>query len=204
MRRKSWLKVVALAVVAGLVGCAPSQVYISNQFTSARKVAVLPMVNESNDLDGPIFVRNLIHNQLESRGFQVLPINQVDAQLKENGFSDGGQLKAAKAQDLGQYTGADTLFYSALEDFNYINVGFYWQRHVKISAKLVDVKTGERLWEAERDWATREVVANTEQAKRQFAVQLAVKAVEKLAHVPLQAESRVAVNRLLNTLPSRL
>jgi hypothetical protein len=104
---------------------------------------------------------------------------------------------------LGEWTGADTLFYPVLQDFNYINVGFYWQRRVKIAGRLVDAKTGERLWEAERDWATRDLVTNKEQAKREFAVQLAAKAIEKLAHIPLQAESRIAVDRLLATLPHR-
>ena len=202
MRRRFGLKTVAFLGLLVAAGCAPSNVYISNKFISARKVAILPMSNETTDLDGPIFVRQLIQEQLFARGFQVLPLTDIDVHLKEQGFTDGGQLRAATPQQLGQWTGADTLFYSTLEDFNYVNVGFYWQRKVKVTAKLVDAATGERLWEAERDFSTRFIVADKKEAERQFAIQLAAKAVEKMTHKPLQRESRMTVNRLLSTLPN--
>jgi len=63
--------------------------------------------------------------------------------------------------------------------------------------------TGVKLWEAEREGTTRVVVADKKAAERQFAVQLAVKAVEKMTHLPLQFESRIAVERLVGTLPNR-
>lgn len=200
--RRAFLAVTASIGVAAL-GCAPSNVYISSQYTAARKVAILPVANETTDLDGPPYIRKLLFERLAACGFDLVPLNDVDEKLKAQGFTDGGQLRAATPEKLGEWLGADTLFYSDLIDFNYINLGFYWQRRVKVSGKLVDAKTGERLWEAERDWATREVVTNKEQAKREFAVQLAAKALEKMTHVPLQAESKVAVDRLLATLPHR-
>ena len=176
---------------------------MSGNYVTSGKVAVLPMSNESNDLDGPIFLRKLLNEGMAERGFQELPTEAIDAQLKIQGFTDGGQLRAATPQKIGEWTGADTLLYSKIENFDYINVGFYAQRRVKISAKLVDARTGERLWEAERDGTTRVVATNRKQAENLFAAQLAVKAVEKATHAPLQAESRVAVLRLLNTLPRR-
>jgi len=178
-------------------------VYVAPQYVSAGKIAVLPMANESNDLDGPAFVRRLMCEGLSRRGFQVLPTGPIDDQLKQNGFTDGGQLGATTPQKIGEWTAADTLLYSTLENFDYLNVGFYAQRRVKIVARLVDAKTGVKLWEAERDATTRVVVADKKQAEQQFAVQLAVKAVEKMTHLPLQPESRMAVERLLNTLPYR-
>ena len=84
-----------------------------------------------------------------------------------------------------------------------LNVGFYAQRRVKILARLVDAKTGVKLWESEGEGTTRVLVADKKQAQQQFAIQLAAKAIEKMTHLPLQPESRVAVQRLLNTLPNR-
>jgi hypothetical protein len=186
-----------------LTGCAASKVYIAPEYVSTGKLAVLPMDNESNDLDGPGFVRKLMQDGLAGRGFQVLSSPQVDAQLKTQGFTDGGQLRATTPQKIGEWTGADTLLYSTLENFDYINVGIYAQRRVKILAKLVDAKTGTKLWEAEREGVTRVVATDKKQAEQQFAVQLAAKFVEKLTHLPLQAESHIAVERLLGTLPYR-
>lgn len=195
----------AWAVVGclGLGACAASKVYLSKNYGALRKIAVLPMRNQTNDLEGPGLVRGIVYRQLSARGVDLVPLNDIDAQLKEQGFTDGGQLHAATPQQIGQWTGADTLFYGTLEDFNYINIGFYWQRKVRVSGKLVDAKTGERLWEAERSWATRQVVPDKDEAKRQFAIQMAAKALEKMTHLPLQAESRMAVERLLSTLPYR-
>jgi hypothetical protein len=195
--------VAAAALCFGMTACSPSNVYLSGHYTAARKVAVLPIANNTMDLDGPPFIRQLIFDHLSSEGFDLVPLADVDARLKDQGFTDGGQLGAATPEKLGEWTGADTLFYPTLEEFNYILLGFYSQRHVQVNARVMDAKTGERLWEAERDCSTRFFAPNKEQAKRQFAVQLAVKAAEKLAHVPLQAESRVAVDRLLATLPHR-
>ncbi len=197
--RRRWL----LACLVVLAGCAGSKVYVAPEYVSSGKIAVLPMDNESNDLDGPVFVRKLMYEGLAVRGFQVLSTGAIDEQLKQNGFTDGGQLRATTPQKIGEWTGADTLLYSTLESFDYINVGFYAQRRVKVFARLVDAKTGVKLWETEREGTTRVVVADKKQAERQFALQLAAKAIEKMTHLPLQLESRLAVERLLGALPHR-
>jgi len=159
------------------------------------------MANESNDLDGPVYVRKLIENQMAARGYAVVPPPEVDEKLRAQGFTDGGQLGAASPEQLGQWLDADGLFYSTLENFDYIDVGFYWQRRVTIKARLVNARTGEKVWEAERSWSTRGVAVNKKEAERQFAIQLAAKAAEKMMHTPLQPESRMAVGELLRTLP---
>ena len=193
-----------LAFCLGLLtGCAASKVYVSSNYVASGKVALLPLSNESTDLDGPVFLRMLLYEGLTARGFQVLPSEETDAQLKAQGFTEGGQLRAATPQKIGQWTGADTLFFCTIEDFNYLNVGIYAQRRVKIAGELVSATTGERLWETEQESSTRAIATNKKEAERLFAAQLAIKAVEKATHVPLQAESRQAVYRLLNTLPRR-
>lgn len=186
-----------------LAGCAGPKVYLAKEYVSAGKIAVLPISNESNDLDGPIFVRKLIQDGLAGRGFEILPLDSIDAQLKTQGFTDGGQLGATTPQKIGGWTGADTLLYTTLEDFDYINIGFYAQRRVKILCRLFDARTGVRLWEAEREGSTRVLVADKKQAEEVFAAQLAAKAVEKMTHLPLQRESRIAVAQILNALPYR-
>lgn len=160
------------------------------------------MANSTNDLDGPPLVRKMLFDHLVQRGYEVMPLEQVDERLKEKGFTEGGQLRATTPQKLGEWLEVDGLFYSALEDFNYINIGFYWARKVKVSGRLVDAGNGERLWEAERAHATTLIVTDKKEAQRQFAIQLAAKALEKMTHMPLQPESRIAVELLLETLPS--
>jgi len=196
----AWTWVLALVLLGG---CAGRQVFVSDQYSRAGRVALLPMANETNDLDGPVYVRSLVRESLIARGFQIVEPQEVDAILKENGFTDGGQLGAAKPEDMGQWLKADTLFYTTLVEFNTINVGFYWQRKVTLAGRLVEAVSGQKLWDAQRTWMTLNVQTDAEKAKREFATQIAVQAVEKLTKSPLQMESRIAVNRLLDTLPVR-
>jgi hypothetical protein len=194
-------------VCAGLFivcGCASGPaVYVAKDVPPFQRMAVLPMSNETNDLDGPVFIRSLIQHDLAYRGANLVPLNVVDAKLKDNGFTDGGQLRAAKPVDIGQWLGADTLFYTTLVDFSYINAGFYWQRKVTVTGRLVDARTGARIWETTRGWTTRWVVIDKERAQREFVTQLAIQAAQKLIHQPLAIESRRTVDRLLNTIPYR-
>jgi hypothetical protein len=200
---RRWRILFAATTLYGLGGCASIPVFVSKDIGPLHKVAVLPMSNETNDLDGPIYVRRLIQEGLAERGADLVPLDVVDAKLKENGFTDGGQLRAAAPADIGQWVGADTLFYCSLIDFSYVNVGFYWQRKVMVGGRVLDAKTGEKLWETQRQWATRWIVTDKEKAKREFVVQLAIKAAEKMAHTPLAPESHRAVQELLNTIPRR-
>jgi hypothetical protein len=122
---RGWPSLILPTLAAiSVVACAPSKVYLSEKYVAARKVAILPMANETTDLDGPIYVRQMIYEQLALRGFDLLPLADVAEKLRTQGFTDGGQLKAATPRQLGEWTGADTLFYPVLEDFNYINVGY--------------------------------------------------------------------------------
>jgi len=186
-----------------MAGCASAPVYVAKEIAPFHRIAVLPLSNETNDLDGPVYIRKLIQENLAHRGADLVPLDVVDAKLKENGFTDGGQLRAAQPADIGQWLGADTLFYTTLVDFGYVNVGFYAQRKVLIVGRLVDAKTGVRLWETERNTTTRIFASDKEKAKRLFATQLAIQAAEKLVHQPLSLESRRTVELLLDTIPYR-
>jgi len=161
------------------------------------------MANETNDLDGPVYIRKLIQEGLIARGVQVIPLEEIDQKLRDNGFTEGGQLRAAKPEDMGQWLGVETLIYTNLVDFGYINVAFYWQRKVTLVGRMLNAKTAERLWEAEKGWTTRWVVTDKEKAKKEFVTQLAIQAAEKLMKMPLAHESKITVNMLLDSIPKR-
>ena len=191
----------AVLAALGVAGCATNPVYLTKPFVRPQLIAVLPMANSSNDLDAPVYLRQVIFNRLQVRGFNLIPLEDVDAKLKAQGFTDGGQLGATTPQKIGEWLGADGLLYSSVEEFSYMNVAFYAQRAVKVHGRLVDAATGQKLWETEREAKTRLVAIDREHAKRLFAEQLAVQAIERATHKPLRMESFNAVNALTSTLP---
>ncbi len=184
-----------------LAGCAGKQVYVASDYVRPVKVAVLPMANETTDLDGPPYVRQLIFENLLSHGYVLNPLLDVDEKLRAQGFTDGGQLNATNPKEIGKWLAADGLFYATLVDFNYINLGYYWQRKVTVVGRLMSATTGEKLWECEKTFMTLNIATKNEDAQQQFMGQLGTKALEKMLHVPLQPESRIAVKRLIDTLP---
>jgi hypothetical protein len=190
-----------ICAVAGLTACAASHVFVAPGYIRPQRVAVLPMANDTNDLDGPGAVRQALFTLLASHGYVLIPLKEIDEKLKEQGFTDGGQLKAATPKELGEWLGVDGLFYSTLVDFNYILLGFYTQRSVTVHARMVNALTGDKLWEDEKGFATRLVATKQKEAEQSLAAQMAVKFAEKLTHIPLQFETQIAVNKLLATLP---
>jgi hypothetical protein len=191
----------ALGALLSLTACASSKVYVAKEYQRPQRIAVLPMANETNDLDGPRYVRKALFDYLAQSGYTLVPLAEIDEKLKAQGFTDGGQLGAATPQKIGEWVGADGLFYSTLEDFNYILLGYYTQRTVKIKGGLVSAASGKKLWEADRGWSTRLFATDKKEAQRALAIQLAAKMVERMAQIPLVLETREAVIRLLTTLP---
>ncbi len=194
-------RAVLLALGFGVLGCAGPKVYLAKDYKAPQRVAVLPMANETTDLDGPPFIRKLIFEALSARGHSLVPTGEIDEKLLAQGFTDGGQLGAASPEKLGEWLAADGLFYGTLVNFSYINLGYYWQRKVTVHGKLVNATSGEKLWESERTWMTLNIATSNKEAQDHFFTQLGVQALEKTLHVPLQFESSIAVRRLLETLP---
>src|SRR5512139_2594399 len=63
-------------------------------------VAVLPLYNETNDLDGPIMLRQMFDQKLRPY-YRTAPLETVDEILRDQaGISLGGQLGMIKPQKL--------------------------------------------------------------------------------------------------------
>jgi len=138
-------------------------------------------------------------------GFEVVPMEQIDDTLKDKfGITDGGQLPSATPQKLGLELGANGLLYGDLEEFNYINIGFFQNRIVEARYWLVDAATGDKLWEDEQKVIDPYIVTDVEEAKKALAVGLGVKWAEKAFHAALLPETAVMLNRIFETFPKRV
>lgn len=190
-----------LLLVIFAAGCATPTAFVKQPFSYPPRVAVLPVNNHSTDFLGPVVVRNVTQRWLAERGYVTLPQDIVDEELQKMGFTDGGQLAAAKIQDIQAHTGADALLYVELLDFNFLNIGFYQKKKVELHLKLVDARTGERLWEDTQREARTELALTPQDAAKAFARGLATKALQNVLKMPLFDESTFLVARMLRTLP---
>lgn len=151
----------------------------------ARRIAVLPFSDQVTSLDGPELARRLLHQELARAGLDVMALEAVDAVLKGKGFTQGGQLVAARADEIAAWLGADLVLYCDVEDYNEISLGIYHRRSVAGTLKVVDA-SGKVLWQG-REAAMRQAAGG--KALQRLAGQLARSWIERLKKSPLKEEA---------------
>ena len=131
-----------------VTACAPTLPQITrNPSSQIRTIAVLPLINNTNDVEAPAYVRELFVEELGQFYYVIKPVKEVDQLLKDQmGVTLGAQLDMATPKKLGEVLGVDGVFYGALEDFNEKITGVYNVRRVRVRSKLVNCKTGQVVW----------------------------------------------------------
>jgi hypothetical protein len=110
------------------------------------RVAVLPAMNETADLDGPVVFRILAAAELADKGYALIDSVRIDEALAQRGIQEGGQIEALTPQEVGELVGADGLLYVKVMSYGR-QVGV----HLKMegSFTLVNSKSGQKIWYSE-------------------------------------------------------
>lgn len=164
-------------------------------------LAVLPFDNESNDLNAPDILQDYVYRALLASSYRPLDIAGVNEKLGAAGIVDGGQLAAVDPVKLGKDLGVQALVFGNVETFGYTNLGYFTSRKVVVELKMVDVQTGQVIWEHTGTEANRNVTLDPNEAKRNLVEGVAQQVVDKVAKSVLDEESRGAVEDALSTLP---
>lgn len=171
-RAIAWSLVPAACLVA--VGCAVygdkqtgivhgvQQVLSTNAKVSSRLkdqpprlVAVLPFENltgktaSEEEKGADYIIRTAFANHFTTRRYETQRTAVTDRLLQEKGLFTADKAAQAPIKMLGDLTKADALIYGQITHFDRIYVGVYSQIAVGAKLKMVDVKSGDVLWEAE-------------------------------------------------------
>ncbi|MBI5827283.1 MAG: DUF799 family lipoprotein [Deltaproteobacteria bacterium] len=112
-----------------------------------QSVAILPLYNATNDVDGPKMVRELADERVRHMHYDVKPVNEVDQILRDRmGVTLGAQLELTTPQKLGEELGVDAVLYGYLLNFETVTAGVYNVKKVRAGFRLVDTKTGRTIW----------------------------------------------------------
>jgi hypothetical protein len=135
-----------LTLVIG--GCAiPHMPMPTDPSNPLKRVAVLPMKNDTDDVDGPNVVRQKIVEALTRRSYVVMDLKESDQILRDRmGINLGGQLELTTPQKLGETLGVEGVLYGTLMDFDETTTGVYNARKVRGTFKLVNTATGQTIW----------------------------------------------------------
>lgn len=165
----------------------------------SQRLAVLPFSDETGSVDGPILVRNRVHEMLRLGGYAVIPLEEVDLTLRQNGFSQGGQLGAARPSNIAKWLSAKRLLYGNLTNFDEVMVGVYHKRKVAGKLTLWDHVKKRQFWVLSEE-AIRQAV-HTKDAAAHFLGQLAGGLIERIRKKPLSPETERYVRRSVERLP---
>ena len=110
------------------------------------RIAVLPAMNETADLDAPVVFRILAAAELADRGYALIDPARVDEALAQRGIQEGGQIESLTPQEIGDLLGADSLLYVKVMSY-----GRQLGVHIKMegSFTLVNSKSGQKIWYSE-------------------------------------------------------
>ena len=139
---------VAVVLTALIGGCAVRHAPLPFDPTNPLKlVAVLPLKNDTDDVDGPNVVRQKMAQALRNRSYVVKDLKETDQVLRDQmGINLGGQLDLTTPQKLGETLGVEGVLYGTLMDFDEVTTGVYNARKVRATFRLVSTATGQTFW----------------------------------------------------------
>jgi hypothetical protein len=146
MKRPSLLALL-VSVVLLASACAMGPRIPPNPANPIRTVAVLPIYNATNDVEGPEAVRALVEGHLRGLHYAVLPSAEADAVLRDRmGITLGSQLNLTTPRKLGEELGVDAVIYGYLLNFETVTTGVYNVKKVRAGFALIDAKSGRTIW----------------------------------------------------------
>ena len=126
-----------------------------------RSIVVVPILNNSNEVDaGEIFLATITVPVAE-RGYYVFPVNLTRELLTEAGLSDAGLVHEANAVAIGRLFGADAVLYVQIDQWDAKYAIFTTTVNVEMKYKLKSGSTGELLWASDRVLRYQPTTSNT-------------------------------------------
>ncbi len=196
-----------------------------------KRIAILPIKNDTNDVGGPNFVREKLVEAFEDRYYNVKPVEETDRLLRDRmGITLGGQLEMAKIEKLREVLDVEGLVFGTLMDFGETTTGFYNVRKVRGKFKLTNTLTNETFWangigvkseesaggllgsatalaagikgkDEEVPWVIIESRSSDKSVLDSLAAGLAKKLVSKITKTHLLRETNEMIRRILENLP---
>ncbi|HEY6010145.1 MAG TPA: GNA1162 family protein, partial [Nitrospirota bacterium] len=137
--------ILALSLAACGMPHPPLQQDASNPL---KRIAVLPLKNDTTDVEGVDLVRKKMVQALEYRSYVVKDLKETDQILRDQmGITLGGQLSLTTPQKLGETLGVEGVLYGTLMDFDESTLAAINVKKVRGTFNLVNTMTGESVWQ---------------------------------------------------------
>ncbi len=134
----------------GLTGCATTPLapmdYTRFKEIKPRSIVVLPPLNNTHEVSAAYNVLSHATRPLAEAGYYVLPVALVDEAFRENGLTQAADIHAVSVEKLEKIFGADAALYLTVDQYGTSFKVVDSVTLVTVSAKLVDLRTGNVFW----------------------------------------------------------
>ncbi|RQR30478.1 MULTISPECIES: DUF799 domain-containing protein [unclassified Burkholderia] len=141
-----------LSLVALLSACAQPVKrpdYTAFKKSQPRSILVLPPVNETSDVTATYGMLSQMTLPLAESGYYVVPVAVMDETFKQNGLTNAAEIQQTSPAKLREIFGADAALYSKVSQYGTVYRILASASVVSASAKLVDLRTGDVLWQGQ-------------------------------------------------------
>ncbi|MAD52835.1 DUF799 domain-containing protein [Idiomarina sp. UBA3162] len=145
--------VISTVVVVTLAGCAapgPDNAFLQPLHEEKpRSILVVPVNNETIDVQAPTSVLATLPMVLGERGYYVFPVNTVKTLLENEGYYEPAEVHAAPPESLATMFGADTVLYVTIHEWTSQYMLLTTTTTVDFEYRLVNAD-GAELWQARK------------------------------------------------------
>jgi len=110
-------------------------------------ILVLPPINETSDVTATYGMLSQMTLPLAESGYYVVPVAVMDETFKQNGLTNAAEIQQTSPAKLREIFGADAALYSKVSQYGTVYRILASATVVSASAKLVDLRTGDVLWQ---------------------------------------------------------
>ncbi|WP_341937513.1 DUF799 domain-containing protein [Marinimicrobium sp. C2-29] len=141
-----------LALMVLVAGCAVNQE--SADFTAfhdaqPKSILVVPVVNESVDVQAPLSVLTTLPKTLGEKGYYIFPVNTVKTLLEYEGLYEPAVIHNTPPEQLASLFGADAILYVTIHEWTAQYVVLQTTTVVDFEYRIVN-HDGAELWSARK------------------------------------------------------
>ncbi|MCC8381699.1 DUF799 domain-containing protein [Xenorhabdus sp. PB30.3] len=131
-----------------LTGCAKQAPhdYSALRASDPKSILVLPAVNKSVDVKAAGSVISQVAYPLAESGYYVFPVAVVEETFRQNGVSEAQDISNISYKKLHDIFGADAALYLDITQYGTQYQIISSDTRVTAEARLVDLRTGEKIW----------------------------------------------------------
>ena len=148
------VRLAAVLVATLLAGCATPTVRDNSAFIAAspRSILVVPVVNQSLEVDAGNYLLATLAVPLAEKGYYVFPVNTTRMVLEQEGFYESEQVHRQPPESLARLFGADAVLYVTINRWDAQYLFLSTTVTVDFDYRIVS-KDGTELWKASKAMA---------------------------------------------------